>query len=211
MASLVILTGAGISAESGIPTFRASDGLWEGHDVMAVASPRGFAKNPALVHQFYNERRAKLSAVKPNAGHEALARLEREWPGDFLLITQNVDDLHERAGSRRLFHMHGELRKARCEGCGWVGDWLRDLGLETECPGCQNPGAMRPHIVWFEEVPFHLEECFEALAKADLFLCVGTSGQVYPCRRLRGPYAEGLPAHRGEYGGHGDKPRLSGA
>jgi NAD-dependent deacetylase len=180
MASLVVLTGAGVSAESGIPTFRATDGLWEGHDVMSVASPRGFARDPALVHQFYNLRRAKLNEVKPNAGHLALARLEAEWKGAFLLITQNVDDLHERAGSRRLLHMHGELRKARCEGCMRVGEWLGDLGLETKCPGCRNAGGMRPHIVWFEEVPFHLEECFEALRKADIFLCVGTSGQVYP-------------------------------
>lgn len=180
MSRIVVLTGAGISAESGIPTFRDANGLWEGHDVMEVASPRGFARNPGLVHRFYNLRRGKLREVMPNAGHEALARLEREWKGEFLLITQNVDDLHERAGSKRLLHMHGELRKARCEGCGWVGEWLVEMSVDTKCRGCRNPGGLRPHIVWFEEVPFHLEECFEALAAADLFLCVGTSGQVYP-------------------------------
>lgn len=177
---LVVLTGAGISAESGIPTFRASDGLWEGHDVMAVASPRGFAKNPSLVHEFYNLRRAKLREVEPNEGHRALAWLEKEWRGDFLLITQNVDDLHERAGSRRLLHMHGELRKARCGSCAWVGEWLADLSQETSCPGCGLARVMRPHIVWFEEVPFGLEACFAALEAADVFVCVGTSGQVYP-------------------------------
>lgn len=177
---LVVLTGAGISAESGIPTFRAADGLWEGHDVMEVASPGGFARNPSLVHEFYNQRRANLSEVQPNAGHEALALLEREWKGEFLLITQNVDDLHERAGSRRLLHMHGELRKARCASCGWVGEWLGELSEATSCSRCSLARVMRPHIVWFEEVPFGLEECFAALSEADVFLCVGTSGQVYP-------------------------------
>ncbi len=132
-ASIVILTGAGMSAESGVPTFRGVDGLWEGHRIEDVASPEGFARDPELVHRFYNLRRAALNNVEPNAGHLALARLEREWRGRFLLVTQNVDDLHERAGSEKLIHMHGELRKARCEGCGAVMSWTQDLASGTRC------------------------------------------------------------------------------
>jgi NAD-dependent deacetylase len=179
-ARIVVLTGAGISAESGISTFRDADGLWEGHDIMKVATPQGFAQDPAQVHRFYNLRRSKLNFVSANPGHEALARLEREWSGDFLLITQNVDDLHERAGSKKLVHIHGELKKARCGGCGWVGEWLDDLSIDVTCNACNKKALMRPHIVWFEEVPFHLDECYSALASADFFISVGTSGHVYP-------------------------------
>ncbi len=180
MKKIVVLTGAGVSAESGVPTFRDANGLWEGHNVEDVASPEGFARDPLLVHRFYNLRRARLAEVQPNAAHTALARLEKEWPGDFLLVTQNVDDLHERAGSRQLLHMHGELLKARCESCGWVGEWAAELTVETRCNACRNRGALRPHIVWFGEIPFGLDETFTKLLDCDLFLSVGTSGHVYP-------------------------------
>ena len=179
-ASIVILTGAGMSAESGVPTFRGVDGLWEGHRIEDVASPEGFARDPELVHRFYNLRRAALNHVEPNAGHLALARLESEWRGRFLLVTQNVDDLHERAGSEKLIHMHGELRKARCEGCGAVMSWTQDLASGTRCRACGEIGGMRPHIVWFGEFPFEMDVILAALKRADLFLCIGTSGVVYP-------------------------------
>ena len=178
--NIVVLTGAGMSAESGVPTFRGEDGLWEGHHIEMVASPEGFARDPKLVHRFYNLRRAALKTVEPNAGHLALARLEREWRGGFLLVTQNVDDLHERAGSEKLIHMHGELRKARCRSCGAVCFWDEDLSSSTCCTACGKTGDMRPHIVWFGEIPFELEVISGALASADLFLCIGTSGVVYP-------------------------------
>jgi NAD-dependent deacetylase len=179
-ASIVILTGAGMSAESGVPTFRGVDGLWEGHRIEDVASPGGFARDPELVHRFYNLRRAALNNVEPNAGHLALARLEREWRGRFLLVTQNVDDLHERAGSEKLIHMHGELRKARCEGCGAVMSWSKDLASGTRCRACGEIGGLRPHIVWFGEFPFEMDAILAVLKRADLFLCIGTSGVVYP-------------------------------
>jgi NAD-dependent deacetylase len=178
--NIVVLTGAGMSAESGVPTFRGSDGLWEGHRIEEVASPEGFARDPELVHHFYNLRRAALSTVQPNAGHHALALLEREWQGRFLLVTQNVDDLHERAGSEKLIHMHGELLKARCELCGAVLYWSKDLSSATRCRACGEIGGLRPHIVWFGEFPFQMETIMNALKSADLFLCIGTSGVVYP-------------------------------
>lgn len=178
--NIVVLTGAGMSAESGVPTFRGADGLWEGHHIEMVASPEGFARDPELVHRFYNLRRAALNTVEPNAGHHALARLEREWRGRFLLVTQNVDDLHERAGSEKLIHMHGELRKARCECCGTVLAWTQDLASGTRCRACGEIGGMRPHIVWFGEFPFEMETIMNALKSADIFLCIGTSGVVYP-------------------------------
>ena len=178
--NIVVLTGAGMSAESGVPTFRGEDGLWEGHHIEMVASPEGFMRDPKLVHRFYNLRRAALNSVEPNAGHLALARLDREWRGKFLLVTQNVDDLHERAGSERLIHMHGELLKARCERCGEVMAWSQELSSSTPCPACGETGDMRPHIVWFGEMPFELETIMTALKSADLFLCIGTSGVVYP-------------------------------
>ena len=177
---LVILTGAGISAESGLPTFRGVDGLWEGHRVEDVASPEGFAQNPHLVQKFYNLRRAALDQVAPNAAHRALSRLEAEWPGDFVLITQNVDDLHERAGSQSLIHMHGELRKVRCPQCRWKGHWQGDLTMETPCPHCKRTWVLRPDIVWFGEIPMEMDACFAALREADIFLAIGTSGNVYP-------------------------------
>jgi NAD-dependent deacetylase len=180
MTNLVILTGAGISAESGVPTFRDSNGLWEGHRVEAVASPEGFRANPALVHQFYNQRRAALKTVAPNAAHNALAELEKAWHGHFLLVTQNVDDLHERGGSQNLVHMHGELLRVRCQDCGAIHAWAAETDAETRCPACAQPGRLRPHIVWFGEMPFQMDRIFSALENADLFLSIGTSGQVYP-------------------------------
>ncbi len=179
-AKIVVLTGAGMSAESGVPTFRGQDGLWEGHRIEDVATPAAFAANPRLVQQFYNLRRAALKRVEPNTGHHALARLEQEWPGECLLVTQNVDDLHERAGSEKLIHMHGELRKVRCSHCQSVHPWGDDLSTETPCPACAATGAMRPHIVWFGEIPFEMEAIVEALTTCDLFLSIGTSGVVYP-------------------------------
>lgn len=178
--SVVILTGAGISAESGLRTFRAADGLWENHRVEDVATPEAFARNPELVQQFYNERRRQLRTVAPNAAHEALTRLEREWPGSVLTVTQNVDDLHDRSGSRNLIHMHGELLKARCMRCGGVADWEGDLGPAYACPACARRGCLRPHIVWFGEMPFELERIGEALASCHVFCAIGTSGNVYP-------------------------------
>jgi NAD-dependent deacetylase len=179
---IVILTGAGISAESGIRTFRASDGLWENHRIEDVATPEGFRRNPNLVHQFYNQRRAQLknSEIKPNAAHIALAHLEKRWEGDFLLVTQNVDNLHERAGSQRIVHMHGMLQKIFCEVCNVKRDWDSDLSEVEVCHSCQRQGTLRPDIVWFGELPYYLDLIGDALGKCELFISVGTSGLVYP-------------------------------
>lgn len=176
---VVVLTGAGISAESGVPTFRDSDGLWEGHDVMEVATPEGFAHNPTLVHRFYDLRRAHLARVHPNPAHLALARLERVIGDDLTVITQNVDDLHERAGSRRVLHMHGALRSALCLACGQRFEWEGDLGHAPPCPGCSS-ASLRPDVVWFGEMPYRMDEALYALQQADLFVAVGTSAQVQP-------------------------------
>ena len=206
--NIVILTGAGISAESGLATFRAADGLWEGHRVEDVATPEAFVRDPALVHQFYDSRRARLGEVEPNAAHVALARLDAEWPGELLIVTQNVDDLHERAGATRLLHMHGELARGWCTACeerfGWQGamspqavrpepvegpslvgqedkqsfDKLRTNG--NFCPACGVSGMVRPDIVWFGEMPYEMERIEEALRGCDLFVSIGTSGAVYP-------------------------------
>lgn len=178
--SLVILTGAGISAESGLGTFRDKEGLWTQYDLRDVATPEGFARNPTLVHDFYNARRRNLLDAVPNAAHAALADLERHWPGDFLLVTQNVDDLHERAGSTRLLHMHGELLKIRCENCGDQRECRQDIGLDSACPACGISGYLRPHVVWFGEMPLGLARIEQALAGCDLFVAIGTSGNVYP-------------------------------
>jgi NAD-dependent deacetylase len=178
--NIVILTGAGISAESGLATFRAADGLWEGHRVEDVATPEAFRRNPALVHQFYDARRAKLPTVKPNAAHEALARLDAQWPGELLLVTQNVDDLHERAGAKRLLHMHGELKRGWCLACDGRFAWDGDMGEAAVCPACAAPGRVRPDIVWFGEMPYDMDRIEGALRRCDLFVSVGTSGAVYP-------------------------------
>lgn len=177
---IVVLTGAGISAESGVPTFRASDALWEGHDVREVATPAGFRANPVLVQRFYDARRAHLATVEPGTAHLALARLEEQMGPGFLLVTQNVDDLHERAGSARLVHMHGELKRARCTACGAAPRWEGPLAGAPPCPACGLPGRLRPDIVWFGEMPYELARTEAALATCDLFVSVGTSGAVYP-------------------------------
>ncbi|MES2964381.1 MAG: NAD-dependent deacylase [Bdellovibrionota bacterium] len=182
MASIVILTGAGISAESGIKTFRDHDGLWENHRIEDVASIDGYLRNPELVQQFYNARRAQLSdpLIRPNAAHEALARLEKLSRADVLVVTQNVDDLHERAGSKALIHIHGELAKVRCQESGAVHDWRLPIAKETSCPCCGKTGTLRPHIVWFGEMPLELDRTFSLLENCDVFAAIGTSGQVYP-------------------------------
>ncbi|PWD87433.1 Sir2 family NAD+-dependent deacetylase [Ignatzschineria cameli] len=179
---VVVLTGAGISAESGIRTFRAADGLWENHPIEEVASPQGVRRNPQLVQQFYNDRRAQLQeeSIKPNAAHFALAQLEERLGDHFLLVTQNVDNLHERAGSKRLIHMHGELLKVRCLETEMIFDWQQPVTIESLCPCCQQRGNLRPHIVWFGEMPLEMERIYKALENADLFLSIGTSGNVYP-------------------------------
>ena len=178
--NIVILTGAGVSAESGLATFRGPDGLWEGHRVEDVATPEAFRRDPALVHAFYDARRAKLGTVEPNAAHKALARLDAEWPGELLLVTQNVDDLHERAGSKRLVHMHGELAKGWCLRCNERFGWKGPMGEGAECPSCGTTGMVRPDIVWFGEMPYEMERIDEALQGCDLFVSIGTSGAVYP-------------------------------
>ncbi|MET2827878.1 NAD-dependent deacylase [Mesorhizobium shangrilense] len=178
--NLVILTGAGISAESGIATFRDSDGVWAKYDLQDVATPQGFARDPAKVHEFYNMRRRQMSEVMPNAAHIALARLELEFSGDFLLVTQNIDDLHERAGSKNLIHMHGELRRALCQECDTSSLWHDDLSALSHCPVCSADGQLRPDVVWFGEMPYQMERIGEALSRCDLFVAIGTSGSVYP-------------------------------
>jgi len=178
--NIVVLTGAGLSAESGLSTFRDKDGIWAKYDYREVATPEGFRANPALVHDFYNQRRHAHTDVKPNAAHFALARLEREHSGSVAIVTQNIDALHEAAGSKHLIHMHGELLKALCVRCGERCAWTGDLSLETSCPACDHAGGMRPDVVWFGEMPYEMERISAALADADLFVSIGTSGNVYP-------------------------------
>lgn len=178
--NIVVLTGAGISAESGLATFRAEDGLWEGHRVEKVATPQGYAADPGLVHAFYDARRARLAEVMPNAAHDALARLDATWPGELLIVTQNVDDLHERAGAKRLVHMHGELLRGWCLACDERFGWAGPMGEGAACPSCAVAGSVRPDIVWFGEMPYEMERIEAALRSCDLFVAVGTSGAVYP-------------------------------
>jgi len=179
--NIVILTGAGVSAESGLATFRGPDGLWEGHRVEDVCTPEALARDEALVQRFYDERREKLASVEPNAAHRALARLDAEWKSGLLLVTQNVDDLHERAGSKRLIHMHGELRSALCRACSARSPFAgADMGEGLACPECGAAGRLRPDIVFFGEMPYDMEAIDRALMEADLFVSVGTSGNVYP-------------------------------
>ncbi|HEY1124030.1 MAG TPA: NAD-dependent deacylase [Sphingobium sp.] len=176
---LVILTGAGISAESGLETFRSGDGLWAQHRIEDVCTPQALAQNPQLVHGFYDARRAALATVKPNPAHDALARLDAAWPGDLLIVTQNVDDLHERAGARRLLHMHGQLNSALCAHCGDQSPWQGDMPVGATCRACGTP-ALRPDIVFFGEIPYDMDRIETALSQADLFVSIGTSGAVYP-------------------------------
>jgi NAD-dependent deacetylase len=177
--NIVILTGAGISAESGIATFRGPGGLWEGQSVEDVCTPEALRRNPARVHEFYDKRRAGLSSVEPNAAHLALARLDGEWQGELLIVTQNVDDLHERAGATRLLHMHGRLRSALCGNCTVQTEWVGDLPVGAVCPACKEP-SLRPDIVFFGETPYEMERIEKAIGSADLFVSIGTSGAVYP-------------------------------
>lgn len=177
--SIVILTGAGISAESGIDTFRSAGGLWEQHRVEDVATPEGFARNPNLVLNFYDMRRAALANVAPNPAHAALARLEGEFRGALLLVTQNVDDLHERGGSARVLHMHGELKSALCTACEMRSRWHGPMIDRPPCPVCRAP-TLRPDVVWFGEMPYEMGRIYQALETCDLFVSIGTSGAVYP-------------------------------
>lgn len=184
--NIVILTGAGISAESGIDTFRSAGGLWEQHRVEDVATPEGFARDPNLVLRFYDMRREALGRVVPNAAHEALARLDAEWKhGDLLIVTQNVDDLHERAGAQiglekaRVLHMHGELKSALCRSCEMRSPWNAPMIDYPQCPVCQ-ARSLRPDVVWFGEMPYQMDRIYRALREADLFVSIGTSGAVYP-------------------------------
>jgi NAD-dependent deacetylase len=176
---IVVLTGAGISAESGLRTFRDAGGLWEGARVEDVATPEGFARNPDAVLRFYDARRRAASAVSPNAAHRALARLEGALGDSILVVTQNVDDLHERAGTRNLIHMHGELRRARCTLCGTWNAWAADLLDHPACPAC-GARMLRPDVVWFGEVPYELDRIENAVVACDVFVSIGTSGAVYP-------------------------------
>lgn len=177
--NIVILTGAGISAESGLRTFRAEDGLWEDCRVEDVATPQAFRRDPELVQRFYDERRINVMAAEPNAAHHALARLDAEWKGKLLIVTQNIDDLHERAGARRVLHMHGEALSAWCTACDARHRWTGTLRDAPPCPVC-GAAALRPDIVWFGEMPYRMDEIYRALGVADLFVSIGTSGAVYP-------------------------------
>lgn len=177
--NIVVLTGAGVSAESGIDTFRGAGGLWENHRVEDVATPEAFARDPELVLRFYDMRRAAIQQKQPNEAHAALARLDAEWPGNLLIVTQNVDNLHERAGARRLVHMHGEHLLAWCTACDRRHAWTGPLLHRPPCPGCDSP-SLRPDVVWFGEMPYHMDTIHAALREADLFVSIGTSGAVYP-------------------------------
>ena len=181
--NIVILTGAGISAESGLRTFRADDGLWEDHPVEQVATPEGFRRDPDLVQRFYDQRRVDVLAAQPNAAHLALARLDAEWAksgeGELLIVTQNIDDLHERGGAVRVLHMHGEALSVWCTACDARFHWEASLRDGPPCPDC-GEASLRPDIVWFGEMPYRMSEIFAAIARADLFVSIGTSGAVYP-------------------------------
>lgn len=196
MASIVVLTGAGVSAESGIRTFRAADGLWEDHRIEDVATPEAFRRDPALVHRFYNMRRRQLLGgdVAPNAAHEALARLERELPGEVLVVTQNIDDLHTRGGSRNVVHMHGELLSGWCVGCDARAEVRGDLETASVCGGCGRGGTLRPDIVWFGEVPYGMDRIQAELEECEVFAAIGTSGNVYPAAGFV-RFADAVGAH----------------
>ncbi|MEF2070443.1 NAD-dependent deacylase [Consotaella aegiceratis] len=179
-ASIVILTGAGISAESGIDTFRDEGGIWSRYRIEDVCTPEGFQRDPALVHRFYNDRRRSGAEAEPNAAHFALVRLQRDYAGRVTIVTQNIDDLHERAGSTGVIHMHGELNRVFCASCGVRQELAGDSSVEDACPACSAVGRMRPDIVWFGEIPYHMEAIQETLWSADVFVSIGTSGAVYP-------------------------------
>ena len=214
--NIVVLTGAGISAESGIATFRGPGGLWEGHRVEDVCTPEALAADPVLVHRFYDARRAALAGVAPNAAHDALARLDAAWAGNLLIVTQNVDDLHERAGAKRLLHMHGELRSALCAACDARVAWDAALPPGSVCANCSAPD-LRPDIVFFGEMPYQMERIERALAEADLFVSIGTSGAVYPAAgfvqgaRYAGAQTLELNLERSAGSGHFHETRLGAA
>jgi len=180
--TIVILTGAGISRESGLDTFRCAGGIWSKVNLEDVATPEAFLRDPKMVQGFYNARRKQLVVDKPqpNPAHLALAKLERDWPGRVLIVTQNIDNLHELAGSKDIIHMHGELMKIRCNHCGALHLWEEDLYIDTPCPDCYEIGGLRPHVVWFGEIPLQMDDIYDALQDADLFMSIGTSGNVYP-------------------------------
>ncbi|MSO68841.1 MAG: NAD-dependent protein deacylase [Alphaproteobacteria bacterium] len=194
---IIVLTGAGISKEFGLHTFRDPDGIWAQHRIEEVATPEAFARDPKRVHTFYNTRRHQLVTgnIQPNAAHEALPRLERDWPHPVLIVTQNIDDLHERAGSVALLHMHGELRKSRCQHCGDVRAFDGDLDTSQTCRSCGMRGGLRPHVVWFGEMPLYMDEIGEALATCALFVSIGTSGHVYPAAGFVQEARHGAGAH----------------
>jgi len=178
---IVVLTGAGISAESGLKTFRDNDGLWEGHRVEDVATPEAFVRDPLTVQRFYNERRRQLlEEAKPNHAHQALGEFEQRYSGDYLLVTQNVDNLHEQGGSKKLRHMHGELLSAQCTACEQTEACDSELSETSACQHCGAEGSLRPDIVWFGEMPKYMDEIYQRLSEADLFVSIGTSGNVYP-------------------------------
>ena len=194
---IVILTGAGISKESGLDTFRDADGIWAKVNLEDVATPEAFVRDPKLVHGFYNARRRTLATgnIEPNAAHFALAKLEQEWPGEVFIVTQNIDDLHEKGGSKNILHMHGEMLKIRCEGCQTISNWAADLSTEDQCGDCGSVGRLRPHVVWFGEMPIDMDRIYESLDDCALFMSIGTSGNVYP--------AAGFVSHvRNHTGGH---------
>ncbi len=193
MEKIVILTGAGISADSGLSTFRDAGGIWARHAVEDVATPEGFARDPDLVHRFYNARREKAAGVRPNAAHLALARLEREHPGEVVIVTQNVDALHEAAGSVRVIHMHGTLAGALCARCGHRWPAPPRMRPQDPCPACTAP-ATRPDVVWFGETPYEMETIWAHLDSAGLFAAIGTSGNVYPAAAF-GQHARRAGAH----------------
>jgi NAD-dependent deacetylase len=191
---IVVLTGAGLSAESGLSTFRDKDGIWSRYRIEDVATPEAFARDPEAVLAFYNMRRRAVLGVSPNAAHVALARLEAEFPGAVTTITQNVDNLHERAGTTNLIHMHGETLRTRCQHCGGVERDETDIFVERPCPACGRAGGLRPDVVWFGEMPYGMERIRAALRDCDLFISIGTSGNVYP--------AAGFAAQAGALGAH---------
>ena len=178
--NIVVLTGAGLSAESGLGTFRDEDGIWTKYDLNEVATPEGFAANPEKVHDFYNARRAGVKDAEPNAAHIALAKLEAAYPGKTLMVTQNIDALLEHAGAKKIIHMHGELLKALCTTCGGSYPWLGDMSTRSQCEECYDNGSVRPDVVWFGEMPYQMESIMDALEACDLFISIGTSGTVYP-------------------------------
>ena len=212
MQHIVILTGAGISAESGLGTFRDKDGLWTKYDLAEVATPEGYAADPVKVLDFYNARRRNCVGAEHNAAHEALGRLQVAFPGQVTLVTQNIDNLHERGGASDVIHMHGEILSALCAACENRWGWTGDMSTNDACPACATPGTVRPDIVWFGEMPYHMERIYEALAVCDLFVSIGTSGEVYPAagfvQEAHASGAETLEINLEASGGQFDRRRL---